>query len=236
MSNFQEQFAQVDALARGDAVARARLEVTVDLAVRLIDGCDAASVALLVEGRSATLAVTDHVALEVDLVQYRCSEGPCLDAVAGDGQVVRVDLLDNLSEYRRMAPGAVDAGINSVLSVPFYDGSTVIGSLNLYSRGRDSFDAGADASARPFAEAAATAVVDGPLLSAATDLVAGIVLGMEDESVTNQAIGLIMHRKGCSADAARRLLQEQANASGASVVAAAQAFLDDPPPPTVGAT
>lgn len=66
-----------------------------------------------------------------EVPQYRCKEGPCLDAVVGDGQVVRVDLLHDGSPYRRMAPGALDAGVNSVLSVPIYDGIGVIGSLNL---------------------------------------------------------------------------------------------------------
>lgn len=226
--SFQDQFSEVDALARGDAVLRARLETIAGMAVRLLEPCDSASIALLLEGRSTTVAITDHVALEVDLVQYRTHEGPCLDAVGEQGHVVRIDLLDNSTTYRRMAPGALDIGVNSVLSVPFYDGSTVIGSLNLYSRRRDGFDAACEAAARPFAEAASEAVVGGNLHTAAQELLAGIVSAMEDESLINQAIGLIMHRKACTVDAARRILEGRVRASGGAAADEARAVLHDP--------
>lgn len=230
VTEFDEGLVRVDALARGDAVLRARLETVADLAVRLVDGCDNASIALVLEGRSATIAVSDQVALEVDLVQYRSRQGPCLDAVAGDGQVIRIDLLDAGSTYARMAPGAVDAGVQSVLSIPFFDAGSVIGSLNLYSSRHHGFDAAAEAAAAPLAEAAAAVIAESTLLWAAKDLLGGIVLAMEDDTVTNQAVGLLMHQKGCTGEAARRLLAERARTDGTTVAAAAQAVLDDQPP------
>jgi hypothetical protein len=49
-----------------------------EAAVLTVPGCDAASVALSVEGRPATVAATARVALELDLVRYDSDDGPCL--------------------------------------------------------------------------------------------------------------------------------------------------------------
>lgn len=228
MTDFQPEIAAVDALARADAVMRAKLETVVDLAVRLVRGCDHASVALLLEGRSATAAVTDHVALEVDLVQYRSGEGPCLDAVDGSGQIIRIDLLDNLSEYRRFAPGALEIGVNSVLSIPLYDGERLIGSLNLYSEGLQAFDDSSPSEAEPFAAIAADAVITAPVLPAARELLASVVERMEDDAIINQATGLIVQQRGCTPEDAAHALDELAASRGGSRRATAVAILGNP--------
>src|SRR3954454_12592185 len=114
MSELSDLLTRVDALARGDSDVRARLGAAAQLAVRIVPGCSSASVAILLQTGVSTAAVSDRVALEVDLLQYRFGEGPCLDAL--EGQVVRVDLRHD-DTYQRIAPGALDAGVSAVLSL-----------------------------------------------------------------------------------------------------------------------
>lgn len=227
MSDLDPQLAQVDVLARGDAVIRAKLEMLADLIVRIVPGCDSASVAIVLEGRSLTAAVTDHVALEIDLLQYQRAQGPCLDAVEGPGQVVRVDFIDNASAYQRIAPGALDVGVRSVLSVPLRHAGAAIGSLNLYSRSPGGFDDSSERAAVPFAECASIAIVEAPVLAAAIDLVGGVVAVMEDASVVEQAVGMVMHTSACTAEAARQSIARLAPAYG-GLRQAADAVVRDP--------
>src|SRR3954468_22285719 len=49
-----------------------------EVATASVPRCDAASVALSLNGRPVTAAATARVALELDLVQYELHDGPCL--------------------------------------------------------------------------------------------------------------------------------------------------------------
>ena len=51
------------------------LERLVGVACRLIPTCASGSIAILVDGQPTTTAVTDHLAIELDLVQYDTGEG-----------------------------------------------------------------------------------------------------------------------------------------------------------------
>src|SRR3954462_11690270 len=59
-----------------------------------VPGCDAASIAISVEGRPATAAITARIALELDLVQYETEEGPCLTSFRSM-ETVRIDLVEH---------------------------------------------------------------------------------------------------------------------------------------------
>ena len=72
---------------------------------------------VLTHGEPRTAAVSDAVAIEVDVAQYTANEGPCLDA-ARTSRVVRVDQLGAEERFCRFGPRAQDLGIQAVLSVP----------------------------------------------------------------------------------------------------------------------
>ena len=102
-------------------------------AVQDVPGCSAASVALLAHGDAArTAAVSNALAIEVDVVQYTLDEGPCLQA-ARISQPVRADLGRDDKPFIRFAPLARQRGIHGVLSIPLRDDSRTFGTLNLYS-------------------------------------------------------------------------------------------------------
>ncbi len=108
------------------------LDRLLGLACRLIPACASGSIAMLVDGQPTTTAVTDHVAFELDVVQYEAADGPCLTALGG--RTVRFGILDETERFPHFAIGAADRRIRSVLSTPIRHGGGIIGTLNLYSR------------------------------------------------------------------------------------------------------
>jgi hypothetical protein len=226
MSDFDRLVRRVDALARGDAVVRAKLEATIALLVRAIPACDTASVGIVLEGSATTAATFDHVALEVDLLQYHFEEGPCLDSIEDEGgHVVRVDLIED-RQYRRFAPGALDAGVTAVLSLPCVSrAGQVIGSLNLYSRGSGPFAPDSETTAAPFIAYAGEIIEDSPAFQLAVELVDEVTDRVQASAVINQAVGLIMQHRQCTAEAALAALGTSAVARGQDLRTAAEAVI-----------
>jgi hypothetical protein len=108
------------------------LSSVTELAVATIEGCDFAGL-FLVEGDAVITPVqTDDVVGEIDALQHRTNEGPCLDAVA-HRLIFYVDDLGTDLRWLHFAPLALAAGIRSILALPFAADSQV-GALNLYSR------------------------------------------------------------------------------------------------------
>src|SRR5215204_3957609 len=106
----------------------------VEAATVSVPGCDAASVAISIDGRPATAAINARVALELDMVQYDTDDGPCLRSFRSM-ETVRIDLVEEHEEFPHLSVAATRHGIRSVLSVPAVWGPETVGTLNLYSRG-----------------------------------------------------------------------------------------------------
>ena len=222
MSDISVLIQRVEALARGDAVLRAKLEVLATVMVRLIEGCDSVSIAVVLEGRATTAAISDRVALEVDLMQYRADEGPCLDALAG--RVVRLDVVES-SAYERFAPGALDAGVVDILSIPCVADGRVIGTVNVYSRTRRGL-ADAEDAARPLVDIATEMIASSPLLEAAVELADEATATVEEHMLVNRAVGFVAHRRNCSMERALAVIVETAVTGGQSLRSAAEAILE----------
>jgi hypothetical protein len=54
------------------------LQRTVELAVGTIEGCDFAGIFVLAGDKISTPVHTDPLVLEIDILQHRLGEGPCL--------------------------------------------------------------------------------------------------------------------------------------------------------------
>jgi hypothetical protein len=73
-----QQLAEV--LQRQETLGAA-LATIAEAATESVPRCDAATVALSIEGRPITAAMTARFALELDLVQYDTHDGPCLTSL-----------------------------------------------------------------------------------------------------------------------------------------------------------
>ena len=108
--------------------------------------------------RAATVATTDLVTFELDLIQYDNSEGPCLTALGGP--IVRIGYIPVDERFPHFAIGAADRRVLSSLSIPIQHEDLVVGSLNLYSHQTNGFDEHAEDAAVVFAAEAALAIVN----------------------------------------------------------------------------
>lgn len=223
-----ERLARVTKLLRTQRTLPAKLQTVVELAKRIVPNCHAAGITMLIEGEPTTSAVSDRLAVEVDLVQYETGEGPCLAAMS-NSRVMRMDVIERDIRFSRFAPGALAVDINSVLSVPLVARGTGVGALNLYSHRSNAFDADSERSVQPMADYAAEAIATSPLYAYSLDMVEGLVETMESRAFIAQATGVIMAAERVTTEEAMDRLRELAMASGESMRTVADRVLDEHP-------
>ena len=103
-----------------------RLQRGVELAVRMVAGCDHASVTVLTPQYVETVAASDEIVRRGDVWQYDLSEGPSLDSVRGRETVVSQDLRDD-PRWRSWGPLAANGlGVRAMMSVVTWMCSSVM--------------------------------------------------------------------------------------------------------------
>ena len=188
----------------------AKLEAVVELLERTVPRCDSASVALTLESDTATTAAaTGQLALEADLVQYRHRDGPCLWAVT-HAKVVRIDMLDQDERFEHFAPGAIEAGVRSSLSIPLLWNGRVVGSFNLYSTTANAFSDELVTSLTPIADYAGLLIGSSPLFVYSLDLLRQLAFTVNERDRIATAIGVLSVRENTDDQAAWVSLQRRA--------------------------
>ena len=229
-----ERLARVEKLLRTQRTLPAKLESVVAIARRTVQNCDAAGISLIVDGEPTTTAVSDRLAVEIDLVQYATGQGPCLAAIDGKN-VIRVDILERDSRFSRFAPGAVAMEINSVLSLPLRAKDRVVGALNLYSRLPNAFDIGSEQAAQPLVDYAAEVIATSALYAYALDMVDGLVESLENQAIIAQAVGILSATEERTSEEALERLRALALASGHSMRTVAGWVIEERPKGTAPA-
>ncbi|BBY28187.1 ANTAR domain-containing protein [Mycolicibacterium sediminis] len=194
-------------------------------AVELIEGVDYADV-LLISGADVfeSVAATSQVAIDLDDVQRRYQEGPCLDAALDDVATVSNDLSQE-TRWPRFAESAIAAGVHAMLSFRLYTHNSRAGALNLFAGERDVFTADAEALAALLATQAAVA-----LIADDKDLQFRSALASRD--VIGQAKGMIMERFDVDALHAFELLKRLSQESNTRLVDVAAELVARGPEPT----
>ncbi|WP_410641370.1 GAF and ANTAR domain-containing protein [Amycolatopsis sp. lyj-346] len=178
----------------------------------MVPAADLASFTLIdADGGLHTPVETGEVAIELDRLQYRLREGPCVEAAdpAGPGVAAAPDLARE-PRWPQWAPGAVELGVGAVVSTSLLPGAPSgrsAGALNVYARSPNGLDdADRDvllllATHASLALAVTDAVTRGELR--ATHL----RRALDSRDVIGQAKGIVMARRGVSADEAFDLLR-----------------------------
>jgi hypothetical protein len=173
---------------------------------------------------SSSHATTDAIS-EVDRLQARLGEGPCLDAVhhpPPNGVVLADDLEgDDVERWPRFAPLAVMAGFRSMLSLSLTatrDGRRA--ALNLYADHPDAFDAAAITTGGLFAGHA------GALLYGA-EHVEYLNVALESRDVIGQAKGVLMERFGIDRNEAFDMLVKSSQDTNLKLTAVAAWLVDE---------
>jgi GAF domain-containing protein len=179
----------------------------VHLAEHLLPGAAAVSVTLLRGADVRTVASTGAVALTLDRWQYDSGEGPCLDAAASVATVPAHDLSSE-SRWPRWVQRAADMPVRSVLSIGLEMHESVAGALNVYATQPDAFDDDQVVLAQTFARYAAVALANVHLYDTQTALAQHMQAAMVSRAVIEQAKGIIMGERRCTADEAFAILAQ----------------------------
>lgn len=168
---------------------------------RHVTGCDEVGITLLLDDQPRTAAYTTVTTLEIDAVQYRLDEGPCLDAARRRTEFV-ADLSEPDDRWPHFSLAVRRDGVQSCLALPLISGEDCVGALNLYGNAPRAFDAFEASLARLAAGRAADAIVAVVKLDGAQRLASQLEQAMASRAVIEQAKGVLMAVRGIDEHAA----------------------------------
>ncbi|MET0702688.1 MAG: GAF and ANTAR domain-containing protein [Mycobacterium sp.] len=187
-------------------------------AVELVDGVDYADVILINEGRSESVSVTSPLLYQLDAVQVRLQEGPCLEAAVG-GAMIRCDDLSDDRRWPGFAAAAVAVGVHSMLSYQLYTRSDGVGALNLFGKNTRILDPAAEAIGALLATLAAVALMT-------SDRRREFETALASRDIIGQAKGILMNHYKIDAPRAFDMLSKLSQNSNTPVRIIAKQIID----------
>ena len=177
------------------------------LAVAEIGGGLSCGITLRPEGLPATVVSTDSLAARVDETQYGLEHGPCRSAMRTGTRVV---IADSGADQRWIDYGsrAVACGVKSSLSLPVGADGSVFGVFGLYSRRVGAFDRAMIERAAGFVGVATGALAVTARIAEQFGLAAQLRASLASRSVIDQAVGILMARRRCTAPEAFAILSK----------------------------
>ena len=175
------------------------LQTLTATAVGIVPGAEECTVTYVTGRRRVEpRAATSDLPREVDEMQDRIQEGPCLHAV-WDEQTVRVEDMRTETRWPRFAAGAVELGVLSSLSVQLFVEGDNLGALNLYARRPHAFSEESEDVGLVLAAHAAVAV-------AAAQNEEHLRRAVSSRDLIGQAKGILMERYKLTGDQAFQVL------------------------------
>jgi GAF domain-containing protein len=205
-------FAELGRINFRETDLAAALAKVADLAKGTISGADEVSITLVGAGGAHTAAYTGERAVTVDEWQYQQGHGPCLAAAAANITVTVPDMAGE-SRWPDWADRAIDAGIHSCMSIGLPLHECVSGAVNVYATKPHAFDDDAVLLAETFGGYAAVAMANAHR-SDGTALPDRAHTAMDSRAVIEQAKGIIMAERRCTADEAFAVLAKVSEYSG----------------------
>jgi GAF domain-containing protein len=205
------QFAQLTrSLLNATTVAEV-LRNVVEATRRIVPGADLISITLRgPDGSFHTPIETGPIAADLDQVQYKTGEGPCVQAarLSGPGYA-RSDDLAIEPAWPTFGPAAASHGFRAVLAttLPAAQPPHLSGALNIYSHRRHAFDDHARDLAVLLATHASLALATTHAFTIAELQQAQLQKAIDSRDVIGQAKGILMQRRGCTAEEAFDLLR-----------------------------
>ena len=216
----------VASLLEGVALGTALRDLALDTE-RAVAEVDSVGAAVELEA-SRVVAASGLLAGEVERVQHRTGQGPCLHAYRTNG-VVLLDVGSPDPRWPTFQAAALGAGARTVLSVPLRLDDHAVGSLNLYSRSRAAFSPKVVRRAELFARPAALRLSLGGVAVHAAETAEVAVLELQDRGTVEQAVGVLMAvHDDPSVERARLRLEQVADAWGVRLQVAAARVVADP--------
>ncbi|WP_372665495.1 ANTAR domain-containing protein [Amycolatopsis kentuckyensis] len=188
------------------------LRLVVGAASALVPGADLVSVTLREpDGTYHTPVETDPVAVRLDQLQYDHDEGPCVESARPAGPAIGWSQdLAHEPRWPSFGPGAAGLGYHSVLAtalLPDARPPRLSGALNIYSSRPGAFDSRSTDLALLLATHASLALAHTEAVAAAELEREHLRRAVESRDVIGQAKGILMQRRGITADEAFDVLR-----------------------------
>jgi len=174
------------------------------VAARAVPGAEGASITTFKDGKPSAVA-SDDWSKGFDELQYTEHEGPCLDAFR-TGNAFRVRDLQGDPRWPSYAPQAVERGARSMISIPLATEGLNVGALNLYSGKPDAFSSDVMSVATIVAAHVGLSIQVAAALFGHRELHEQLADAMKSRAVIEQAKGILMAGRRCSADEAFQIL------------------------------
>ncbi|MBX7447979.1 GAF and ANTAR domain-containing protein [Mycolicibacterium sp. 3033] len=209
-------------LARAVASPRNVEDVLSDVTrevLELIPSTDAAGILFVGKaGRFESVAGTSELPIELDRLQMKYSEGPCLEA-ALEETIVRSDDFIMEPRWPRYSAAAAKLGVRSGLSFKLYTSSQTAGALNLFAVKPNAFDAADENIGAVLAAHAAAAIL-------ASRHHEQLQSALSTRDRIGQAKGIIMERYNVDDVAAFDMLRRLSQDSNTKLTDVAQRVID----------
>jgi len=203
------------------------LHKVAELAQAAVPGADEVSVTLVERGRPTSVAFTGDLAVVLDERQYKDGFGPCVDA-ARTGCMITIEDTSRCHRYPDFAALALRKGVHRSLSVNVPTRQGIAAALNLYDTGAPGcFDRTALDIAAAFAGYSAIALLNAALYAAAVTEAAQLRQAMISRAGIEQAKGMIMRDRCCTAEEAFIVLRNISAVTNRKLRDVAQALIDD---------
>jgi GAF domain-containing protein len=212
------QLSELTQLAKAMAAARdetARLQVAVDRAVSLVNGCDHAGFTLNHKGGLVTWVSSDDLVRRANELQQELGQGPCLDVLRDQDTLVSADL----AEERRWPAWASqvhrELRVRSMMSLLVFTDTHAFGALSLYAHEGHRFDADDLAMGQALADQLS-------VVMAAEREIDQLGLALRSRTVIGQAQGVLMARLDIGAGQAFDYLRRVSSCSNRKLVDVAE--------------
>ncbi len=184
-------------LVAGAGTLEQLLTEVANFAKLAVPDADGVGVTMLEAGEPDTIVASATFVRDVDAVQYRLGEGPCISAAASGSTNMSSGLGED-SAWPRFGPEAAGLGIHSALSLPLIVNGEVLGALNVYSHRRNAFKGTSRRVGEQFAVPAAVAIHNARVLDQSRQTAARLQAALTSRSTIDRAVGIIMSRSGVS--------------------------------------
>ncbi|HZG97038.1 MAG TPA: GAF and ANTAR domain-containing protein [Nocardioidaceae bacterium] len=190
-----------------DHTMESALQELSEVAKVAVTGASEVSVTLVVKDNANTAATTGDLALQLDEGQYERGYGPCLDAAAS-GEVMHIDDMATETRWADYTREALRRGAASSLSLPLVvdEDKKVAAALNIYSTSAHGFDQTARRTAISVASAGEALLANLYEHDGSRQLVRQLAQALETRPVIDQAKGILMRDRNCTASEAFDLL------------------------------
>jgi GAF domain-containing protein len=222
----QDAFEELARITLEDHSLESVMDTIAGLTKRTLPGADEVSVTLIEKGNATTVAFTGPLALACDERQYAAGWGPCLDSIDG-GQPVRIDSMRTEERWRDWALQALQNGAQSSLSIPVPLQREVSAALNVYSTSEYAFDDTGLELGATFAAYAGVALANMHLYEAQSKVVDQLQTAMQSRAVIEQAKGIVMAERRCTAEEAFNVLVRLSQESNRKLREVAQALVEE---------